>query len=109
MGEYGNNVNIYDSNSFFCKHQIHTNHILRQFAFANNNRDIAVVTNDCKIRVYNLVKYEGIFLREINTVHRGSIVSMNISGNSGYMLTGGEDCMVKVWDYEAQKTLPFYF
>jgi len=25
------------------------------------------------------------------------------------MITGGEDCMVKVWDYEANKTLPFYF
>ena len=25
------------------------------------------------------------------------------------MLTGGEDNMVKVWDYEAQKTLPYFF
>ncbi len=25
------------------------------------------------------------------------------------MITGGEDCMVKVWDYEANKTVPFFF
>jgi WD40 repeat protein len=68
-----------------------------------------LVTSDCKIRTYSLAKYEGIFLREINTVHRGNIMSLSVSNNSGYMLTGGEDCMVKVWDYEAQKTAPFYF
>lgn len=25
------------------------------------------------------------------------------------MVTGGEDSMLKVWDYEAQKTLPYFF
>lgn len=109
MGEYGNNVNIYDSNSFFIKNQIQANNILRQFVFANNNRDLVVVTSDCKIRFYSLAKYEGILLREINTVHRGNIVSLSISNNSGYMITGGEDCMIKVWDYEANKTVPFFF
>lgn len=109
MGEYGNNINIYDSNTFFVKHQIQANNILRQFAFANNNRDIVLTTVDCRVRVYSLAKYEGIFLREINTVHRGNVTSLSISSNNGYMLTGGEDCMVKVWDYEATKTVPFFF
>lgn len=67
------------------------------------------MTNDCKIKTFSLAKYEGIYLREINIVHRGSIQSLNISNNSGYMLTGGEDCMIKVWDYEATKTVPYYF
>ena len=31
MGEYGNNVNIYESNSFFIKHQINVGNILKQF------------------------------------------------------------------------------
>ena len=109
MGEYGNNVNIYDSNSFFIKNQIQAGHILRQFQFANNNRDLILVTVDCKVRVYSLAKYEGLLLREISTAHRGNITSLSISNNCGYMLTGGEDCMVKVWDYEATKTVPFFF
>ena len=25
------------------------------------------------------------------------------------MLTGGEDNLLKLWDYDAQKTVPFYF
>ena len=109
MGEYGNNVNIYDANSFIVRHQIQAQHLLRQFAFANNNREIAMVTTDCRIRFYSLAKFEGILLREISTVHRGNVVSLDISNNSGNMLTGGEDNMIKVWDYEANKTIPYFF
>lgn len=109
MGEYGNNVNIYDTNSFLIRHQIQANHILREFSFGNNNRDLITITADCKVRVYSLAKYEGIFLREITTVHRGNITSLSISNNSGYFITGGEDSMIRVWDYEAQKTIPYYF
>ena len=55
------------------------------------------------------MKYEGIFLREISNCHRGSISDIDVSLNTGYLLTGGEDNMVKIWDYEAQKTVPYYF
>jgi WD40 repeat protein len=67
------------------------------------------MTTDCRLRVYSLAKYEGILLREISTVHRGNITSLSVSNNSGYMITGGEDCMVKIWDYEAHKTVPYFF
>lgn len=60
-----------------------------------------MTSNDCRIRFYSLARYEGIFLREITAVHRGSITSMSVSNNSGYFMTGGEDSMLKVWDYEA--------
>jgi WD40 repeat protein len=59
--------------------------------------------------VISLSKFEGVFLREISTVHRGNVLSHSISNNSGYMLTGGEDNMLKVWDYEASKTIPYFF
>ena len=105
------------------------NNIVKSFKFANNNRDLLVVTKDCKVRFYSLTRYnskssraglrpeekkesdeyEGIFLREIANCHRGAITGLDVSLNSGYLLTGGEDSMVKIWDYEAQKTVPFYF
>jgi len=109
MGEYGNNVVIYDTDSFLIQHQIMVHHIIKSFQFANNNRDLLVVTKDCKIRFYSLMKYEGIFLREVANCHRGAINGLAVSGNSGYMLSGGEDNMVKIWDYEAQKSVPYYF
>lgn len=101
MGDYGNTINIYDTKKFEIRHQIQGKHILRMFKFANQNRDLVAVTVDTRIRVYSLAKYEGIFLREISTVHRGNITSMSFSNNSLYMITGGEDCMIKIWDYEA--------
>lgn len=68
-----------------------------------------MITTTCKLRVYSLAKYEGIFLREISSAHRGNIVSLGISSNTGYMITGGEDNMLKVWDYEADKATPYFF
>jgi len=109
MGEYGNNVIVYDTESFLIHHQVMVNNIVKSFKFANNNNDLLVVTKDCKIRFYGLVRYEGVFLREIANCHRGSINSIDVSCNSGYMLTAGEDSMVKIWDYDAQKTIPFFF
>jgi WD40 repeat protein len=34
-------------------------------------------------------------------VHRGSINSIDLSLNGGFMLTGGEDNLIKIWDYDA--------
>jgi WD40 repeat protein len=109
MGDYGNSINLYDSSTLIVSHQILTNLQLKQFSFANNNRELAVVTTDCRVRFYSLARFEGILLRELNSVHRGSINCMGVSLNSGYLLTGGEDSMLKVWDYEAQKSLPYFF
>lgn len=109
MGDYGNCINIYDSRSLIVAHQIAGGHQLRQFVFANNNRELVVMTNDCRVRFYSLARFEGLLLREISAVHRGSITTLAVSANSGYFLTGGEDAMLKVWDYEAQKTLPYFF
>jgi hypothetical protein len=89
MGEYGNNVNVYDSNSFVVRHQIYVQNLVKMFKFANSNRDLICATSDCRIRFYSLSKYEGVFLREISTVHRGDITSMSVSNNSGYLMTGG--------------------
>lgn len=109
MGESGNNINIYDTEGFVIQNQVIINHIVTQFRFANMNQELVVVTKDCRIRFYSLIKFEGIFLREVQHCHRGSISSISISNNSGYFLTGGKDNLVKVWDYEAQKSHPYFF
>jgi WD40 repeat protein len=77
--------------------------------FAVMGRELVVMTNDCRVRFYSLARFEGLLLREISAVHRGSITTLAVSANSGYFLTGGEDAMLKVWDYEAQKTLPYFY
>lgn len=65
------------------------NQIITQFRFGNMNQELIVVTKDCRIKFYSLIKFEGIFLKELNHCHRGSISSLSISNNSGYFLSGG--------------------
>jgi len=89
MGEYGNNIILYDTETFLVQNQIMVFSIVKSFKFANNNNDLLVVTKDCKIKFYSLMKYEGIFLREITNCHWGFISGMDVSSNSGYLLTGG--------------------
>ncbi len=90
MGEHGNSVNVYDSSNYKVTHTVSAGgNLIKQFCFANNNRELVMTTVDCKVRFYSLSKFEGIFLREISTVHRGSICASTVSQNSGFLLTGG--------------------
>lgn len=58
-----------------------------------------MVTDDLRLRFYSLKTFEGVFLRELATVHRYGINSLDLSLNGGYMLTGGADHLLKLWDY----------
>ena len=46
MGEYGNNLMIYSSDSIILKHQINVGHVIRSFQFTKNNREVIIVTKD---------------------------------------------------------------
>ena len=46
MGEYGNNIMIYSSDSIILKHQIQVGAIIKSFQFSKNAREIIVVTKD---------------------------------------------------------------
>jgi WD40 repeat protein len=109
MGEHGNSVRIHETETFALRHSLNTGHILTSFVFAQHNRELVCATQDCKLLFFSLNKYEGVYLREIATVHRGMITSLDVSSNSGFLLTGGQDNMIKVWDYEAPKAHTEFF
>ena len=109
MGEYGNNLMVYDTDSIILKNQIQAGFILKSFQFAQNSSEVILVTADQRIRFYSLARFEGIFLRELTTVHRGSINTTDLSLNGGFMLTGGSDNLIKIWDYDAVKTTPYNY
>lgn len=58
-----------------------------------------MATEDLRIRVYYLKEFAGQLSREILTCHRYGVNSLDISLNGGYMLTGGADHLLKIWDY----------
>lgn len=100
---------IYSSDSIILKHKINVGRIIRSFQFTKNNREIIIVTKDQRIGIYSLATFDGAYLRELLTVHKGAITCTDLSLNGGYMLTGGEDNLLKIWDYDAQKTVPYFF
>ena len=67
------------------------------------------MTNDHRVRFYSLSRYEGVYTKELCTVHRGAVRSTDLSNNGGFMLTGGNDNLLKIWDFEAQTTTPTHF
>ena len=46
MGEYGNNLMIYTTDSIILKHQINVGQIIRSFQFTKNNREVIIVMKD---------------------------------------------------------------
>ena len=89
IGEHGNKLMIYSSDSIVLVHQIAVGQIIRSYQFTKNCREVVVVTKDQRIRVYSLARFEGIYLRELNTVHSGAVTTTDLSENGGFMLTGG--------------------
>lgn len=79
MGEYGNNLMIYSSDSIILKHQIQVGCIIRSFQFTKNNREVIVVTKDQRIRIYSLATFDGAYLRELHTVHKGAVTCTDLS------------------------------
>ena len=61
------------------------------------------------MRFYSLSRFEGVYLRELTSCHREGISGLDLSQNGGFMLTGGDDNLLKLWDSDAQKTVPYYF
>lgn len=109
MGEYGNSVMIYSSDSAVLKHHIQVGIVVKSFQFSKNGREIIIVTKDQRIRFYSLTRFEGNYMKELQTVHRGAVTATDLSSNGGFMLSGGEDNLIKIWDYDAQTTTPSHF
>ncbi len=37
--------------------------------------------------------------------HRGGVLTLDVSGNGRYLITGGRDCTVRLWDLPARKSI----
>lgn len=61
MGEYGNSIMIYSSDSVILRHQIQVGTVVRSFQFSSNGRELIVVTKDQRIRFYSLSRFEGLY------------------------------------------------
>ena len=100
---------IYTSESAVLRHHIAVGTIVKSFQFSKNGKELIVVTKDLRVRFYSLARYEGVYLKELSSVHRGAIKATDVSNNGGFMMTAGEDNLIKMWDIDAQTNSPNFF
>jgi len=109
LGDHGNNLMIYETDSIVLRHKICVGAVIRSFKFHPDAKKVSVITKDLRTRVYELSKFEGQYLSELASVHREGISAFDMSSNGQYMLTAGDDKLIKLWDSNASKNDPQYF
>ena len=82
---------------------------MRAFEFSKDASEAVLLLNDQRLRFYQLSTFDGVLLRELNNTHRQSINTADLTLNGGFFISGGADSLIKVWDYEAPKTVPFFY
>jgi WD40 repeat protein len=85
-----------DSNKF-TKHFEGAQKSARCIAISNNRNEMAVGFSDWKIRIYDL---EGYRLKHVLEGHQNSVFSLQYFGENDYLVSGGRDAHLKVWDSE---------
>ncbi len=68
------------------------------YKFTNSCREMFIGTSNCHLRKHSI--QTGKLLKELPNVHRNSFNSFDFTSNSKFIVTVGDDCLVKVWDYE---------
>eukprot|EP00520_Triparma_pacifica_P014822 CAMPEP_0118634720 /NCGR_PEP_ID=MMETSP0785-20121206/1698_1 /TAXON_ID=91992 /ORGANISM="Bolidomonas pacifica, Strain CCMP 1866" /LENGTH=682 /DNA_ID=CAMNT_0006525715 /DNA_START=109 /DNA_END=2154 /DNA_ORIENTATION=+ len=78
----------------------HTDEISR-LLYCNEHATVVSVSWDRSIAIHSESEAEeGVLLRRIENAHSNDITALAHSFNLSLIATGGEDCIVKVWDYE---------
>ena len=111
LGDHGNNLLIYETDSIVLRHKISVGTIIRSFKFHPNSKKVTIVTKDLRTRVYKLSKFEGVYCAnsELISVHREGISAFDMSANGKYMVTAGDDKLIKLWDSKAPINDPQYY
>lgn len=100
LGTQASTIFIWDSSTFSQKFRINTSGaIVHKILFSPNGQDILAVNSaqEYRVRYYGLNGFEAIPIKELQGLHKNSdILSIAVSGNSKYLVTGGSDRILKV-------------
>ena len=104
LGSNYSSISIWDSETFSLKYRVNPTGVnLQKIQFSPNGQDILAISKakTSKVRFYSLSGYEATQSRELSDLHASDILSFGISPNSKYLVTGGVDRILKVWDYSS--------
>ena len=72
-----------------------------RLVYCNEHATVVSVSWDRSVAIHSESEAEeGVLLRRIENAHSNDITALAHSYNLSLIATGGEDCTVKVWDYE---------
>ena len=106
LGTYNSIIFIWDIQTFSQKFRINTTgFVIQKMLFAPNGQDLLVTSfgQDYRVKFYGLNGFEAIFIKEFAGCHPSAdITDMAISQNSKYLVTGGSDKLIKLWEYSVR-------
>jgi len=98
IGAKSNYALIWNSNTFGMKNKVPvTNFIIKKLCLINKNL-LACILDNCNVRFYALSTYEGIYIKEFTNIHINQINQFFISKNYKYLISAGDEGMIKIWD-----------
>ncbi len=95
------NLKIYSTTDNGVKFWVCTQEKILTVSFTTQREDFFVITEKAKIKKYKLNENtnELKLFREYSALHNGDIYSLISSENCNYLMTIGEDKLLKIWDY----------
>eukprot|EP00817_Percolomonadidae_sp_ATCC50343_P003591 CAMPEP_0117420370 /NCGR_PEP_ID=MMETSP0758-20121206/1713_1 /TAXON_ID=63605 /ORGANISM="Percolomonas cosmopolitus, Strain AE-1 (ATCC 50343)" /LENGTH=715 /DNA_ID=CAMNT_0005201929 /DNA_START=804 /DNA_END=2948 /DNA_ORIENTATION=- len=98
-GPAGNMVHIYTVDTFeeVYTFETHSSDLFVNIEFSADNKEIVAITSD--YRLIRLRLADGSIVAERETIHRGLATTLNVSSNGQYLLTSGQDRILKIWAY----------
>lgn len=103
LGTHNSIIFIWDILTFSQKFRINaTGFTIHKMLFAPNGQDLLVISynQDYKVKFYGLNGFEAVFIKEFSGCHPSAeITDLAVSQNSKYLVTGGSDKLIKLWEY----------
>ena len=109
IGSESNCALVWNCLTFGMKNRVPINNFfIKKICLINKNL-LACILDNCNVRFYALSTYEGVFIKELMNLHINNVNHFITSHNYRYLLSSGEEGMIKIWDMKMVfKTMQSY-
>ena len=98
IGSESNCALVWNCLTFGMKNRVPINNFfIKRICLINKNL-LACILDNCNVRFYALSETEGIFIKELMNLHINNINQFITSHNYKYLISSGEEGMIKIWD-----------
>lgn len=98
IGSESTSVIVWNTTSYGIRNRIPVYNGLVKNVCLLTNKLISVILEKGEVKVFSLVAFEGILVKEYNYLHSGGINSFVLSKNLKFLITGGNEGIIKVTD-----------